>query len=267
MASAIECDVSTLSIEDSTKLDSTNSLNINDDKIARISPVDDPNVVSRKQSASDLQSRLKTRKLLGVGELAGDNGEVYKSKISQLLGINESLYVRLPRGMLYWNSFNTLYFLMLGALFVFIPYYGSFAEFGTGLSTAESYRFARLYGIMMFAFGTFFKYRYVLQQRETRAEIATLLLVTAALHMAQFTVMATMSGEVVWWALTLKGFCVAGNMCYHTLVDGQGGIHRQFFRVFEECSFLSTSPVVEKKPIIGVQPTESASEQEAKKNE
>lgn len=40
--------------------------------------------VARKQSASDLQSRLKTRKLLGVGELVGDNGDIYRSKVSFL---------------------------------------------------------------------------------------------------------------------------------------------------------------------------------------
>ena len=44
--------------------------------------IDDQNVVSRKQSASDLQSRLKTRKLLGVGELT-NNGDIYRSKVGQ----------------------------------------------------------------------------------------------------------------------------------------------------------------------------------------
>lgn len=55
--------------------------NMRDEKLKVGTPTDDT-IVSRKQSASDLQSRLKTRKLLGVGELAGDNGEVYKSKVS-----------------------------------------------------------------------------------------------------------------------------------------------------------------------------------------
>ena len=50
--------------------------------LGKIGAPTDDTIVSRKQSASDLQSRLKTRKLLGVGELAGDNGDVYKSKVS-----------------------------------------------------------------------------------------------------------------------------------------------------------------------------------------
>uniref|UniRef100_A0A914W377 Tumor protein p53-inducible protein 11 n=1 Tax=Plectus sambesii TaxID=2011161 RepID=A0A914W377_9BILA len=36
----------------------------------------------RKHSNSDLQSRLKARKLLGVGELVGNNGDIYRSKVS-----------------------------------------------------------------------------------------------------------------------------------------------------------------------------------------
>ncbi|XP_045623146.1 tumor protein p53-inducible protein 11 isoform X1 [Procambarus clarkii] len=54
----------------------------------------------RKHSSGDLHSRLKTRKILGVGET--DNGDIHRSKISQVLGHNEHLYVRLPRG--FWSA-------------------------------------------------------------------------------------------------------------------------------------------------------------------
>ncbi|XP_071547450.1 tumor protein p53-inducible protein 11-like isoform X2 [Panulirus ornatus] len=54
----------------------------------------------RKHSSGDLHSRLKTRKILGVGET--DNGDVHRSKISQVLGHNEHLYVKLPRG--FWTA-------------------------------------------------------------------------------------------------------------------------------------------------------------------
>uniref|UniRef100_A0A914S238 Tumor protein p53-inducible protein 11 n=1 Tax=Parascaris equorum TaxID=6256 RepID=A0A914S238_PAREQ len=82
---------------------------------------DSEQCVGRKQSASDLQSRLKTRKLLGVGEL-----------ISQLLGINESLYCLVT------------------------PSIGSYIEFG--YSTASSEQLAvRMYGAAMFAFGLLFR--------------------------------------------------------------------------------------------------------------
>ncbi|KAK8731647.1 hypothetical protein OTU49_007406 [Cherax quadricarinatus] len=54
----------------------------------------------RKHSSGDLHSRLKTRKILGVGET--DNGDIHRSKISQVLGHNEHLYVKLPRG--FWSA-------------------------------------------------------------------------------------------------------------------------------------------------------------------
>ncbi|XP_015911749.1 tumor protein p53-inducible protein 11 isoform X2 [Parasteatoda tepidariorum] len=55
----------------------------------------------RKHSSGDLQSRLKTRKILGVGET--DNGDVHRSKISQVLGHNEHLFVRFPRCYWWWH--------------------------------------------------------------------------------------------------------------------------------------------------------------------
>ncbi|XP_076030589.1 tumor protein p53-inducible protein 11-like isoform X1 [Oratosquilla oratoria] len=59
----------------------------------------DNNTPVWKHSSGDLHSRLKTRKILGVGET--DNGDIHRSKISQVLGHNEHLYVRLPRG--FWT--------------------------------------------------------------------------------------------------------------------------------------------------------------------
>ncbi|CAL4058646.1 unnamed protein product, partial [Meganyctiphanes norvegica] len=55
----------------------------------------------RKHSSGDLHSRLKTRKILGVGET--DNGDIHRSKISQVLGHNEHLYVKLPKGFWTWH--------------------------------------------------------------------------------------------------------------------------------------------------------------------
>uniref|UniRef100_A0A1I8GN54 Tumor protein p53-inducible protein 11 n=2 Tax=Macrostomum lignano TaxID=282301 RepID=A0A1I8GN54_9PLAT len=48
--------------------------------------------ILRKQSSGDLHSRLKTRKLLGVGET--DDGDVHRSKLSQILGHSEQLHHR-----------------------------------------------------------------------------------------------------------------------------------------------------------------------------
>ncbi|XP_062568221.1 tumor protein p53-inducible protein 11-like isoform X5 [Saccostrea cucullata] len=55
----------------------------------------------RKHSSGDLHSRLKTRKLLGVGET--DDGDVHRSKLSQILGHSDQLYIRLPPGLRIWQ--------------------------------------------------------------------------------------------------------------------------------------------------------------------
>ncbi|CCD68930.1 Tumor protein p53-inducible protein 11 [Caenorhabditis elegans] len=223
--------------------------NMRDEKLKVGTPTDDT-IVSRKQSASDLQSRLKTRKLLGVGELAGDNGEVYKSKISQLLGINESLYVRLPRGMFVWNTLNSLYFLLIGTICLVLPRLGIYLDHGIEQIPPEALVIVRYYGVTLVSFGILFKF--ILQQRETRADIALLLLVTAVFHIIVLIVSTASHGLVAWWSGTLRLLLILGNIFYHAFVDGQGGLHRQLIRVIEDSSFLFASPVQEKKSIVGV---------------
>ncbi|XP_037070005.1 tumor protein p53-inducible protein 11-like [Pollicipes pollicipes] len=75
--------------------------------------------LERKHSSGDLHSRLKTRKVLGVG--ATDNGDVHRSKISQVLGHNEHLYVRFPRGLLGWYLMLTCGLGLHGGLLVVSP--------------------------------------------------------------------------------------------------------------------------------------------------
>ncbi|XP_074659898.1 tumor protein p53-inducible protein 11-like isoform X2 [Tubulanus polymorphus] len=64
--------------------------------------------LDRKHSSGDLHSRLKTRKLLGVGET--DDGDVHRSKLSQILGHSEQLYVKLPRGLRIWQVLVSVMF-------------------------------------------------------------------------------------------------------------------------------------------------------------
>lgn len=70
------------------------------EKPSALSRVFNPPKLERKHSSGDLHSRLKTRKILGVGET--DNGDIHRSKISQVLGHNEHLYVKLPKG--FWSA-------------------------------------------------------------------------------------------------------------------------------------------------------------------
>ncbi|RXM97504.1 Tumor protein p53-inducible protein 11 [Acipenser ruthenus] len=57
----------------------------------------------KKHSQSDLVSRLKTRKILGVGG-EDDDGEVHRSKISQVLGNEIKFSGREPLGLRYKTS-------------------------------------------------------------------------------------------------------------------------------------------------------------------
>lgn len=73
-----------------------------------------------KHSTGDLLSRLKTRKVLGVGET--ENGDVHRSKISQLLGHNEHLYMKFPKGYWAWQVAMASFMTFEGGLLYFFPH-------------------------------------------------------------------------------------------------------------------------------------------------
>ncbi|XP_053490484.1 tumor protein p53-inducible protein 11a isoform X1 [Ictalurus furcatus] len=63
----------------------------------------------KKHSQTDLVSRLKTRKILGVGG-EDDDGEVHRSKISQMLGNEIKFAVREPVGLRIWIFISAVLF-------------------------------------------------------------------------------------------------------------------------------------------------------------
>ncbi|KRY93513.1 Tumor protein p53-inducible protein 11 [Trichinella pseudospiralis] len=71
----------------------------------------------RKESLRDLQSRLKTRKVLGVGEIRNE-GDVYRSKISQVLGYWIPAQSQLPRGLQFCHYFTLFYLFSSGILLI-----------------------------------------------------------------------------------------------------------------------------------------------------
>lgn len=79
-----------------------------------------PPKLERKHSSGDLHSRLKTRKILGVGET--DNGDIHRSKISQLLGHNEHLYVKFPRGFWIWHLALAVLVTTQGLMALLLPH-------------------------------------------------------------------------------------------------------------------------------------------------
>lgn len=72
-----------------------------------------------KQSSGDLQSRLKTRKLLGVGEC--EDGSVPLSKISQILGTDDNYLQSFPVGLRLWQVTTSIVFSAVAILAIFVP--------------------------------------------------------------------------------------------------------------------------------------------------
>ncbi|XP_010166125.2 tumor protein p53-inducible protein 11, partial [Antrostomus carolinensis] len=68
-----------------------------------------PPPLMKKHSQTDLVSRLKTRKILGVGG-EDDDGEIHRSKISQVLGNEIKFAVREPLGLRVWQLVSAVMF-------------------------------------------------------------------------------------------------------------------------------------------------------------
>lgn len=101
----------------------------------------------RKHSSGDLQSRLKTRKILGVGET--DNGDVHRSKISQVLGHNEHLFVKFPRCYWLWHLSMAIIFTAVGITNIFAP--GGQEELRPEDKTSSD-MMTRFYGSLLLSF-------------------------------------------------------------------------------------------------------------------
>ncbi|KFD45993.1 hypothetical protein M513_13125, partial [Trichuris suis] len=71
-----------------------------------------------RESSSNPQSRLKTRKVLGVGEIPSE-GYIYRSKLSQLLGCRTPIEARLPKGMQFCCTITFAYLFCFGVLHLF----------------------------------------------------------------------------------------------------------------------------------------------------
>ncbi|XP_065321184.1 tumor protein p53-inducible protein 11-like [Gordionus sp. m RMFG-2023] len=76
--------------------------------------------LEKKQSSVDLISRLKTRKVLGVGE--SDSGDVYRSKISQILGHSEQLTAPFVKTYWAWHYLSAFFYSIHGLLAIFYPW-------------------------------------------------------------------------------------------------------------------------------------------------
>ncbi|UJR27306.1 hypothetical protein I4U23_008600 [Adineta vaga] len=98
-------------------------------------------ISSRKSSCGDLQSRLKVRKVLGVGDTTG---ATCSSKISQILGQSDNLIFKLPPKLATWLLLVTTFFSCFTVMGLLWPSYLHFILPGGVESTvhlATSYAF------------------------------------------------------------------------------------------------------------------------------
>ncbi|KAI1889835.1 hypothetical protein AGOR_G00167020 [Albula goreensis] len=97
----------------------------------------------KKHSQTDLVSRLKTRKILGVGG-EDDDGEVHRSKISQMLGNEIKFAVREPLGLRGWILISAVMFTVMALMALVFPNQLYETVFEDQLSTTRVS--VRLYG-------------------------------------------------------------------------------------------------------------------------
>ncbi|KAM9808222.1 tumor protein p53-inducible protein 11b [Neosynchiropus ocellatus] len=97
----------------------------------------------KKHSQTDLISRLKSRKVLGVGG-EDDDGEVHRSKISQMLGNETKFAVREPVGLRVWILLSAVGFTLMALMAMLFPNQLYEVVFEEKLSTTSIS--VRLYG-------------------------------------------------------------------------------------------------------------------------
>ncbi|XP_056383751.1 tumor protein p53-inducible protein 11 isoform X2 [Hyla sarda] len=102
-----------------------------------------PPPLMKKHSQTDLVSRLKTRKILGVGG-EDDDGEVHRSKISQVLGNEIKFAVREPLGLRVWQFLCAVMFTGVAIMALSFPDQLYEAVFDKGAVSSKTS--TRLYG-------------------------------------------------------------------------------------------------------------------------
>lgn len=97
----------------------------------------------KKHSQTDLVSRLKSRKVLGVGG-EDDDGEIHRSKISQVLGNEMKFTMKEPLGLRLWQLVSAVMFSVVAMMALVFPDQLYDVVFDKGGS--ESKISVRLYG-------------------------------------------------------------------------------------------------------------------------
>jgi len=180
----------------------------------------------RKNSNSDLQSRLKTRKVLGVGEV--DDGEcrdVYRSKISQILGHSDHLYMRMSSSLFYWHICNVAFFCLTGLFSILFPQKSVRFELGIcgnnskvvgGDLPSESLAIIRLYGSGVLVFGLVLLRIFPYSDRNNVRYLLFMSGLLFALH-SLVSIVSRAPGGCLWLTL-VRCVGVLGNAAFYELI-------------------------------------------------
>ncbi|XP_076369955.1 tumor protein p53-inducible protein 11-like isoform X2 [Tachypleus tridentatus] len=187
-------------------------------------------LLNSKHSSGDLLSRLKTRKLLGVGET--DNGDVHRSKISQVLGYNEHLFVKFPKGYTVWYFSMAIFFTVSGVI-NYLPS-SNFCQ-GSSKSTMDQDLTAlsnRFYGASQLAFATIF---WCFWNTTDKTVVRRLIAAVQLAHFLQLTAVILYSWNEEWkggrrlgnLVVRLFAACLNGYF-YRAVGSSNAGIRKSF---------------------------------------
>ncbi|XP_070200416.1 tumor protein p53-inducible protein 11-like isoform X2 [Littorina saxatilis] len=179
-----------------------------------------------KLSSSDLHSRLKTRKVLGVGET--DDGDVHRSKLSQILGHSDQLYVKLPWGLRAWQFVLALSFTIVSLWALILPshIFDVTFEADEGKYVALPVRF---YGIALLALSLFHWNALGCGDRDViRISLLSSVIYFSLQTFVTFLSLASSEGGITSNALVLLGFRVTSAflsaLYYHAVVCKTGSL-------------------------------------------
>ncbi|XP_055998729.1 tumor protein p53-inducible protein 11-like isoform X4 [Ostrea edulis] len=164
---------------------------------------------ARKHSSGDLHSRLKTRKLLGVGET--DDGDVHRSKLSQILGHSDQLYIRLPPGLRIWQIAMAIIMSVM-AIWAFTFPRHLFTTMYAG--EYENTLPIRLYGVSLVCISLMYWYTV----NTVDKDMIRLLLLSSILFFTLHTIVtiwAVFQGNCITWPILVGGASTLINCLYH----------------------------------------------------
>lgn len=167
--------------------------------------------LEKKLSSSDLHSRLKTRKVLGVGET--DDGDVHRSKLSQILGHSDQLYIRLPWGLRTWQLVLAVTFTVVSLWALVLPSH----LFDITFETEEGQYVTlpvRLYGAALLALAIFhWNCLYA-----TDRDVIRMSLLSSAVYFTLQTAVAVLS------SVHMREIVPVGGMLCHVIRLGAAGL-------------------------------------------